>query len=75
MVKTITKVGNSQGIIFDNALMEMARLKLGDAVDVVIHDSGSITLTPVRPVIGPEDAITRARVLIEKNAEVFRRLS
>lgn len=75
MVKTITKVGNSQGIIFDNALMEMARLKLGDAVDVVIHDSGSITLTPVRPVISPEDAIARAKILIEKNTEVFRRLS
>jgi len=29
MVKTITKVDNSQGIIFDNAIMQLARLKPG----------------------------------------------
>ena len=29
MLKTITKVGNSQGIIFDAALLQLARLKVG----------------------------------------------
>lgn len=75
MIKTISKVGNSQGIIFDSALMEMARLKVGDTVDVVVHDSGSITLTPTRPVITPERAKEVAKEVIRDYAEVFRRLS
>lgn len=49
MVKTISKVGNSQGIIFDAALMELAHLKAGDEVNVEVHDGGTITLTPLRP--------------------------
>jgi antitoxin component of MazEF toxin-antitoxin module len=49
MVKTITKVGNSQGIIFDSALMELAHLKAGDEVNVEVHAGGTITLTPLRP--------------------------
>jgi antitoxin component of MazEF toxin-antitoxin module len=49
MVKTITKVGNSQGLIFDSALLELAHLKAGDEVNVEIHAGGTITLTPLRP--------------------------
>lgn len=49
MVKTIGKVGNSQGIIFDSALMELAHLKAGDEVNVEVHAGGTITLTPLRP--------------------------
>lgn len=49
MVKTISKVGNSQGIIFDAALLELAHLKAGDDVNVEVHDGGTITLTPLRP--------------------------
>ncbi len=49
MTKTITKVGNSQGIIFDAALMELAHLKPGDHVNVEVHEGGTITLTPIRP--------------------------
>ncbi len=37
MTKTITKVGNSQGIIFDTALMDLARVKVGDKVNVTVH--------------------------------------
>ena len=75
MTKTITKIGNSQGIIFDAALMNLARLKVGDQVTVSLHEGGSIVLTPVRPVIGSEVAAATAKRLIEKNAELFRRLS
>ena len=49
MVKTISKIGNSQGIMFDSALMELAHLKAGDEVNVEVHDGGTITLTPLRP--------------------------
>ena len=59
MVKTITKVGNSHGVIFDAALMEGARLKAGDQVNVEIHEGGTITITPLRP-RPDERAVSRA---------------
>ncbi len=49
MIKTITKVGNSQGLIFDSALLELAHLKAGDDVNVEVHEGGTLTLTPLRP--------------------------
>jgi len=75
MVKKFAKIGNSQGIVFDTALMDQACVKVGDAVNVSIHEGGVITLTPLRPVIGPEKAAARAKKLIRKNSELFRRLS
>jgi len=75
MIKTITKVGNSHGIIFDAALMDSAHLKLGDQVNVEIHDGGTITLTPMKGAIDADTAATAAKRLIGKNSELFRRLS
>lgn len=75
MTKTITKVGNSQGIIFDAALMDLAHLKVGDQVAVTLHEGGAIVLTPVRPAIEATKAATTAKRLIRKNTELFRRLS
>ena len=75
MIKTITKIGNSQGIIFDSTLMDMAHLKVGDQLNVTIHEGGSIILTPNRSTISPEQGATTARRLIGKNKELFRRLS
>ncbi|MCC7375943.1 MAG: hypothetical protein IT581_14900 [Verrucomicrobiales bacterium] len=49
MVKTITRIGNSQGLMFDAALMELAHLKAGDQVNVEVHEGGTITITPLRP--------------------------
>jgi hypothetical protein len=40
-----------------------------------VHEGGSIVLTPVRPVIKPDQAASTARRLIKKNAELFRRLA
>lgn len=49
MTKTISKIGNSQGLIFDAPLMDLSRLKIGDQVDVtVIPESGAIIVTPLR---------------------------
>lgn len=75
MIKTLTKIGNSQGLMFDAALMDLARVKVGDQMSVTVHEGGSIVLTPVRPVITPEKASATAKRLIRKNAELFRRLS
>lgn len=75
MTKTITKVGNSQGIMFDAAIMEMARLKVGDQVNVELHEGGTITITPLRPSIEPKKAAATARRLVRKNSELFKRLA
>ncbi len=75
MTKTISKVGNSQGIIFDAALMDLARVKVGDQVTVTIHEGGSIILTPIRPTIGSREAAATAKRLIRKNSALFKRLS
>ena len=57
------------------ALMEMARLKVGDEVSITVHEGGAIVLTPLRPVISPAKAAATAKRLIRKNAELFRRLA
>ena len=75
MTKTITKIGNSQGIIFDAALMDLARVKVGDKVNVTVHPGGSIVLTPIHPVVDPATAAATARRLIKKNGALFKRLS
>lgn len=69
MTKTITKIGNSQGIIFDAALMELAHLKTGDEVNVEVHQGGTITITPLRPIRSPEE-ITRT---IQSTMKDYRR--
>jgi antitoxin component of MazEF toxin-antitoxin module len=75
MTKTISKVGNSQGIIFDSALMDLARVKVGDQMTVTVHEGGSIILTPIRPAIPAKTAAASARRLIKKNSTLFKRLS
>jgi antitoxin component of MazEF toxin-antitoxin module len=75
MTKTISKVGNSHGIIFDAALMDLARVKVGDQLTVTVHEGGSIILTPVRPALDPAKATTMAKRLIRKNSALFKRLS
>ena len=75
MTKTITKVGNSQGIIFDAALMDLARVRVGDKVNVTVHTGGAIVLTPLHPAIDSASAARTAKRLIKKNTALFKRLS
>lgn len=75
MIKVITKIGNSQGLILDATLRELTGLKEGDEVNVTVHESGSLVITPMRATIKATDAAKSARALIKKNAEVFKRLS
>ncbi|MES2996101.1 MAG: hypothetical protein V4733_04750 [Verrucomicrobiota bacterium] len=76
MIKTITKIGNSQGIIFDSALLQLAHLKTGDEVNVEVHQGGTITITPLDAAqISPAVAAESARRIIGRNNELFRRLS
>jgi antitoxin component of MazEF toxin-antitoxin module len=76
MIKTITKIGNSQGIIFDSALLQLARLKVGDEVNIEVHAGGTITVAALeKSQIEASVAAESARRLIQKNSELFRRLS
>jgi antitoxin component of MazEF toxin-antitoxin module len=75
MIKTITKIGNSKGIIFDAALLELANLKEGDKLNVTVHEGGTITLVPDVAMVSPDRARERAARLIAANDELFQRLS
>jgi len=54
MYTSITKVGNSQGLIFDHALCKLTGLKAGDEVDIAVNDGGAITITRRRHYGGSE---------------------
>jgi antitoxin component of MazEF toxin-antitoxin module len=70
MTKTISKVGNSQGIILDAALMDLARLKVGDKVNVtVIPESGAVVVMPIRK--GPSQKEIKST--IRKTARDYRK--
>lgn len=75
MIKTITKVGNSQGILLDAAIMDLARLKVGDKVNLTVHESGGIYLTPVRPVVTPEEASAAVKQVMQDYSRTMRRLA
>ena len=75
MLKRISKVGNSQGLIFDAALRELTGLKAGDAVNVTVHEGGAIVIAPMRPAIAADEARGRARKLIRRNNALFKRLA
>jgi len=75
MIKTITKIGNSQGLVFDAALMELARLKVGDQVNVALHEGGTITLSPVRPVVSPEEVTAAIDQTVRAYQRTMRRLA
>lgn len=75
MIKTIRKMGNSQGLIFDQALCELTGLKVGDEVNVVVHEGGTVTLTPMRAVLTSDEAAASAKDLIRRNNALFKRLA
>lgn len=75
MVKNITKVGNSHGLIFDAALRELTGLKAGDQVNVTVHAGGTIIITPITPTIAEDEARDRAKALIKRNSKLFKRLA
>jgi len=75
MIKKISKVGNSQGVVFDAALMEMAHLKVGDELNVEIHNGGTITLTPIRSQPSVKEIKNAIESTMEDYSETLKRLS
>jgi len=76
MLKTITKIGNSAGLILDQAILELVHLKVGDEVDVSVDAaSGTMRITSLHPVVQPAEARALAREFIQNNDELFRHLA
>lgn len=75
MIKAITKIGNSQGLILDSALLELAHLKSGDELNIQVHEGGTITLTPMRPRHAPEKVSAEVASVMKNYARTMRRLA
>lgn len=75
MVKTICKVGNSQGLMFDAAIMDLAHLKVGDQVNVEVHDGGTITVTPLNPQPSKADVSKVIKATMKDYARTMKKLS
>jgi len=75
MVKTITRVGNSHGIILDSALLELTRLKAGDEVNVEVHEGGTITITPIRQQPDPRKVSRVVKKVMKDYARTMNKLS
>jgi antitoxin component of MazEF toxin-antitoxin module len=75
MVKSITKIGNSQGVIFDAALMDLAHLKVGDEVNISVHEGGSVILTPVRHKTPAEEFTSIVRETSKRYGKTLGRLA
>jgi len=75
MIKTITKVGNSQGLIFDAALLQLARLKVGDQVNVEVHPGGTITIAPVNGLPPRQEVSALVKDTMKRYARTMKRLA
>ena len=75
MIKSITKIGNSHGIVFDAALMELARVKAGDQLNVEVHEGGTITLTPLRPRPSPAEVSKVIKSTMRDYARTMKKLA
>lgn len=75
MIKTISKIGNSHGLMFDAALMELARLKVGDQVNVEVHAGGTLTLTPLRPKPSRPDVSRVIKATVKDYARTMKKLA
>lgn len=75
MIKTITKVGNSAGLILDAALLDLAHLKVGDKVNVEVHESGTVSLVPLRPQVPPEEFRSELAAIMTRYRRTLKKLA
>jgi antitoxin component of MazEF toxin-antitoxin module len=75
MVKTITKIGNSQGVIFDTALLDLTGLRPGDQVVVSVAAGGSIILTPLRKAARQEEVSATVKRTVKDYRKTLRKLA
>lgn len=75
MYKKITKIGKLPALVLDVALMELARLKVGDDVNVEVHEGGTITITPLRPRPLAGEVTATIKGVMKDYARTMRRLA
>ena len=75
MIKTIAKICNSQGIIFDSALLQLARLKVGDEVNVEVHRGGTITVAPIVSMPPREEITSLIKDTMKQYSRTMKRLA
>jgi antitoxin component of MazEF toxin-antitoxin module len=75
MIKTISKIGNSRGIIFDAALLQLAHLQEGDEVNLEVHAGGTITITPLKPKANPVEVSALIKDTMKRYARTMKRLA
>ena len=75
MIKTITKIGNSQGIIFDSTLLQLAHLKPGDQVNVEVHAGKTIMITPMKTEPDPAEFSAKVEDVMQRYAQTMKRLA
>ena len=75
MIKPITTISNSQRIIFDSALLQLARLKVGDEVNVEVHAGGTITIAPIDAMPPKEEVSSLIKSTMQKYARTMKRLA
>ncbi len=75
MIKQLKKVGNSNAIFLDKAIMELAGLRENGEVQVSVHN-GSIIITPVHPKpVDKERFEACLNQVVKERREVLRRLA
>ena len=75
MIKTISRIGNSQGIILDAPLLELAHLKTGDEVNIEVHEGGTLTITPLRTTPSKEAVGKAIRETMKGYSRTLKRLA
>ena len=75
MLKRITKVGNSHGLVFDAALRELSGLQAGDQVNVTVHEGGTIVLTPIRKAPSQNEVTEVIRKTVKDYRKTLKRLA
>ena len=75
MIKTITKIGNSHGIIFDASVLELAHLEAGDELNLEVHEGGTITLTPIRPKPSRPEVSRVVKATMKDYAQTMKKLA
>lgn len=75
MIKKVKKVGNSNALILDKALMELVGLEENGEVQVTVNN-GSIIITPARPrPVDMKRFETCLDRLVKERRKVLRRLA
>ncbi len=75
MIRQLRKVGNSNALILDNALMEMIGLDENGKVQIAVSN-GSLILTPVHPKsVSPEQFEQALSRVVARRRGVLKRIA